>query len=179
MTTAELTNKVRGILERRYPGYWQMSGGKRVLLAMSVLALDIRVREKGGNNRGPEVKAILGSADLGEGNAWCAASIELARQVAKVPHGPASIKGRVRQWKTWAAQAGRLSTTPAAGRLCLYLNEDGTGHIGIIAEVRPDGSLRTYEGNTSSGSAGSQRDGGGLYMRMRPKGYFTRFISLD
>jgi cell wall-associated NlpC family hydrolase len=45
----------------------------------------------------------------------------------------------------------------------------GTGidHIGIVVEAHPDGSYTTVEGNTSSGDSGSQRNGGGVYKRLR------------
>ena len=41
-------------------------------------------------------------------------------------------------------------------------------HIGIVEENHPDeGWMQTIEGNTSSGSGGSQSNGGGVYRRAR------------
>lgn len=182
MTTQELRARVQGILRSRYPDYMNKKPGERVLLAMSVLANDLRVREIGGNNKGPMVEAIIGSTGLAAkgGYAWCAASVEFAAECANVSLGPPDPKSAsVAAWRTWASGQGRLLHVPARGRLATLLNADGTGHMGIVADVRADGRLRTYEGNTSSGDAGSQRDGGGLYERIRPNGYFSRFITLD
>lgn len=41
------------------------------------------------------------------------------------------------------------------------------GHIGRVTEVRPKGWLTVGEFNTSPNSKGSQRDGGGFYMKSR------------
>lgn len=182
LTTAQAKAQLRDILDRRYPDLMTKKPGERVLLAMSVLANDLKVREKGGNNKGEWVQAMGGAAGFGTGGgfAWCAISIEFCCEVVGVELGPKDPdSGRVAQWRNWASKAGRLSSTPARGRLCLWVNPDGTGHIGIVAEVKPNGTLRTYEGNTSSGVSGSQRDGDGLYERTRGAGVFQRFIDLN
>lgn len=181
MTTEQLKAQVHAIIAQRYPNYDQKPAGERVLLAMSILANDLRVRERGGNNRGPMVEAIIASTGLkGTGAyAWCAATVELCCEIAGVTIGPSDpTSARVAAWRSYASAAGRLSTVPARGRLCLYVNPDGTGHMGIVAQVLASGKLRTYEGNTSDG-AGSQRDGDGLYERIRPAGFFVRFIDLN
>ena len=44
-------------------------------------------------------------------------------------------------------------------------------HVGIVEENHPgEGYMTTIEGNTSSGSAGSQSNGGGVYRRQRGYG---------
>ena len=182
MNTQQLIERVRGILTDRYPDYKRKAPGDRVLLAFSVLATDLRVRESGGNNRGELVEAIIGSTGLPTtgGYSWCAATVEFCRTVAEVAPGPKDpVNARVSAWVEWASSNNRLLKVPARGRLATFLRTDGTGHIGIVAAVRPDGSLRTYEGNTSSGDQGSQSNGDGLYQRIRPAGFFTRFITLD
>lgn len=157
-----------------------MQPGDKVLFAMSVLANDIKVRESGGNNHGPWVEAILGSTGLDAGYPWCAASCEFSAQVAGVTMGPERGKAAaVANWREWASAHNRLGTIPARGRLCTLIHPDGSGHMGIVAEVRANGSMRTYEGNTSSGQGGSQADGDGLFERLRPAGFFSRFIDLN
>lgn len=181
MTTQELQRQVRDILDRRYPNYMVKKAGERVLLAMSVLANDLRVREHGGNNHGDMVEAIIGSTGLNPegGYNWCAAAIEFCCEVAEVAIGPTDpTSAGVARWRAWASSVNRLGQVPARGRLATLVHDDGTGHMGIVAQVLPDGRLRTYEGNTSSGK-GNQRDGNGLYERIRPAGFFTRFITLD
>jgi hypothetical protein len=41
-------------------------------------------------------------------------------------------------------------------------------HVGIVEKVLSGGRIQTIEGNTSPGSGGSQRDGGGVWRRVRP-----------
>ena len=166
---------VRSILDRRYPDYAHKGIGERTLLAMSVLANDIQVREVG-RNGGDWVTAILASCGLGPGNPWCAASIRFSQLVAGVIGGPSSGAASVKMWHDWAEGCGRLRSKPTRGRLCLFLQSDGHGHIGIIAEVNGD-QVTSYEGNTSSGESGSQRDGDGLYRRIRPCSHCARIAS--
>jgi hypothetical protein len=88
------------------------------------------------------------------------------------------------------------SFTPAPGDLVLFdfsrvslpVRVAGTGegephHVGFVREARPDGSLWTVEGNTSSGrvpptGGGSQRDGDGVYCRTRPRTHVFGFVHL-
>lgn len=46
-------------------------------------------------------------------------------------------------------------------------------HVGIVERVLTNGTLICIEGNTQSGSAGSQREGGGVYRRTRPLSYIV------
>lgn len=48
-------------------------------------------------------------------------------------------------------------------------------HVGIVESARADGSLVTIEGNTSSGTAGSQDNGGGVFRRTRPANYVVGY----
>lgn len=48
-------------------------------------------------------------------------------------------------------------------------------HIGIVERVMPNGDVICIEGNTSSGNVGSQRNGGGVYRRVRPRSVFVGF----
>ncbi len=50
----------------------------------------------------------------------------------------------------------------------------GPGHTGIVEAVHSDGTVTCIEGNTSPGSGGSQRDGGGVARRRRAKSYWNR-----
>jgi hypothetical protein len=53
-------------------------------------------------------------------------------------------------------------------------------HIGIVSEIIPSsGNVISYEGNTSSGDAGSQNDGGGLFRRARNLSYWTSFVDIN
>ncbi len=186
---ATLKDQVQLILLQRYPNYNESANGEKVLLAMSVLANDIKVREVGGNNQGANVKEILASTRTAEGAAWCAASIEFCFQIADVKIGPKpGVAAAVLQWRSWGDQSSRTRKKPARGRLAVRVmqvtNSNGkksqNRHIGIVAGVVPNsGNIVSYEGNTNPGDSGSQNDGGGLYRRSRKSSYWTIFIEID
>lgn len=72
---------------------------------------------------------------------------------------------------SWYQQQGRASKTPKVGSLVFY-NWPGDGidriqHVGIVEAVNADGTITTIEGNTTSGNAGDQSNGGGVYRRRR------------
>lgn len=167
--------KVQALLLDRYGNdFFKRAAGEKVLLAMSVLANDFKVREQGANNHGEWVEAILDTVNLDEGYAWCAASIVFCSKVANIK---LPAYAAVRQWVKWAKDNGRLLKKPERGCLVAYLNPDGTGHIGACAGQLA-GFTRSYEGNTSSGAHGSQRDGSGLFARTRLSKTWKYYISL-
>lgn len=71
----------------------------------------------------------------------------------------------------WFRARGQWSTTPRIGSLVLFdFPGDGVGrisHVGIVEGINPNGTIVTVEGNTSPGTSGSQRDGGGVFRRTR------------
>jgi hypothetical protein len=169
----------RKLLLQRYPAYNSLPNGERVLLAASVLVNDYKVREQG-TNSGPWVEAFLAGVQLGKGYPWCAAFIEFCCDVADASWGPADrASAAVISWKNAAKRDERNRVKPARGRLCLYVKADGTGHIGIVAGVMENGKVISYEGNTSSGEAGSQRDGDGAYRRIRPASKWQMYVEID
>ena len=176
MTTQEAITKVREILLARYANYWQLEGKERVVLAASVLADDIKVRETS-NNHGEWVEAILGAVNLPGGYPWCAALIEFCCDVAKYEAGPSDrASAAVDSWYQWAKANGRITDKPERGYLCLWRRAGGN-HIGIINQAGR-AILDSIEGNTTPGVVGNQRDGGGCYRRTRSKTSWTHFIAL-
>lgn len=67
-----------------------------------------------------------------------------------------------------ARASGQVVTSPRRGDLvCFDWQHDGTAdHIGIVLAVNGQ-TLATIEGNTAPNDAGSQSNGGGVYMRTR------------
>jgi hypothetical protein len=149
------------------------------LVRAEIAATKLHIHEIGGNNRGPEVKKFLAEVGLPQGYAWCDAFQsyeEHATAGRRLPIESASVG-------TTFVAAQRLGWTvarPRRGDLVLYdFDADGQAddHIGIVVRVihlpstggRLFGSfiLRTVEGNTSSGVAGSQTDGAGVFLRTR------------
>lgn len=129
----------------------------------------IGVSEIGGDNRGQLVemfqKAVDGKAMR---EPWCAAfvwfcikAIDEICDATKIPGFTSSKSPLFRSehvltiWER--SPVTHRETNPLPGHLVLwrYFDEDGnattSGHIGIVAEVKPnDGSFQTIEGNTSA-----------------------------
>lgn len=64
----------------------------------------------------------------------------------------------------------RWGTVPRRGAIAHFDFPDSVDriqHVGIVEKVLPGGRIQTIEGNTNSGSGGSQADGGGVYRRIR------------
>lgn len=144
--------------------------------------------ERGGNNRGPRVERFLASVGLGPGHPWCAAFMSYVLDAAGVR---APLDGRRRVIRSGlaarfitarsvrASEALRGVKQVPPGAVVIWRRGNGPfGHAGFA--VAWDGaSGETVEGNTSSGRAGSQRDGDGVWRRRRritPGSYF-RIVS--
>lgn len=150
--------------------------------------------ETGGNNIGPSVQAIqkLGS-DLNPGAwPWCAATTSWALRCAGWEHWGAFVRNEPEAWvQGWvnAARNKKYNMRLVDWRLArpgdfIAMNFDASepyDHIGMV-RGRPrlsSGTILTVEGNTSNGQAGSQDDGGGLWLRERPATKPTLFVRVD
>lgn len=167
-------------------------------LAVARLALQLHIRETGGNNRGPLVEALQLSAGCGTGDPWCAAFCDVcvrlgfaaagARLPLRVGAGcsdfvrRAAKQGRV--FELAQAGTGEFSTgIPAPGDLLVLRRARRTQratpyrHIGLVAQAPdPRGIISTIEGNTNDvGSA----DGDGVYAKQRdPRRVLCVFVTL-
>lgn len=135
-------------------------------------AAKLGIHEVGGNNCGPWVKKFLAEVGLPEGYAWCDA-FQSYEEDGVAGHRLPIESASVGQTYATAKKLGWVVSTPARGDLVCY-DFDGDGqfddHIGIVAKVLALGpflKLQTVEGNTSSGVAGSQGDGDGVFLRTR------------
>ena len=169
---------LRKRLVAQYISYDKLPNRERFILAMAELCDDIGVHEVGGNNRGPMVEAIQQNEGFDDPVAWCALTVEFCCDAANIDLGPrGATSARVSAWYDWAKANGRLRTRPKRGYLCGLLHSDRTGHIGGVVGSEYNKVL-SIEGNTSSGDKGSQRDGGGMYRRGRPVGFWHFYIDL-
>jgi hypothetical protein len=142
------------------------------LVQNELAATKLGIHEVGGNNHGPWVKRFLGEVGLPEGYAWCDAfqSFEMDGVAGhRLPIESASVA----QTYATGKKLGWAVSKPARGDLVCY-DFDGDGqfndHIGLVVGVLGLGpvlTLQTVEGNTSSGVAGSQGDGDGVFLRRR------------
>jgi len=101
---------------------------------------------------------------------WCATFVSWVFFMAGLPLPASTSKGfaYTPSGAAWFQKQGRWSKTPRVGALVFFSWEGKRiDHVAIVVKVNSDGSITTIEGNTSSGTAGSQRDGGGVYRRIR------------
>lgn len=176
MTLTAALRQTRTAMQAKYASWDILPESERRLLVMAYLADEIKVRESGGNNRGEWVQALQEAAGLGSegGFAWCAAAMNFASLAAGSPfpqrpdHNPASVIG----WRRWASSRDAITTAPKRGSICMHQTNATQGHIGVV--VRVVGPLvYSIEGNTGPGEGGSQRDGDGLYRRVRRRGFWS------
>ncbi|MBU3720560.1 MAG: CHAP domain-containing protein [Burkholderiaceae bacterium] len=133
------------------------------------------VREATGKNDGKMVESYLRSVGLGKGNPYCQAGQywAFARAAAELSMPTTEIPllrtGSTQAAWNHAVRTGRkTAVAPKAGDIITWWTA-GTykGHVERVVSVSRGGWVRTIGFNTSSGKAGSQRDGGGVYLRYR------------
>ena len=163
----------------------------RPFVSSGVPHLDAALAEVGttetGRNCGRGPRAYLRSVGLGCGYAWCAAFTSWALSEGRAD-GPRRRDGSVVRTAGARRFNEAVTTIPARlvlrgthrvppGSIVTWQRGNGwQGHSAMV--VRDDNARRrgldwyarcglTVEGNTSSGRAGSQRDGDGVYRRSR------------
>jgi hypothetical protein len=166
------------IPDTKWSAWASLPRRERFLLSLAYLCDTYSVREDRGNNRGEIIDAMATEAGYSKGLAWCAIALSSCAILAgyekrELPLG----YGAVRNWRNWAVERGYITKRPGRGDLAFWVNRDGTGHIEAVVSA---GAIwvNTIGGNTSSGEAGSQRDGDGLYRRKRLRATFHGFIRL-
>lgn len=159
-------------------------------IAVGVAACDAdhRVREVGGNNRGPRVRQYLENTDppIAVAAPWCAAAVQYWTDVAARVLGTANPLDAVRQEalvQSYYDELGHLEVTAAevqTGDLVLFRfsGSESWNHIGLVAQPPRPGSKAFWslEGNTSDES---QRDGDAVALKPREidAGYPVCFLT--
>ena len=133
------------------------------------------VREKGGNNHGPEVEMFQKAVDgRASGEAWCMSFVQFCvKQVAKrfgVTDKLFDSEHCLTVWNNSPVSCRIPLDQVKPGDVVIWQHGSTTsGHTGIVEAVNRDTydhivSLRTIEGNTSDAS---MREGDGVYRRVR------------
>ena len=150
-----------------------------VTLGVALGEVDHKIREVGGNNRGPRIAQYLGSLDppIHSAAPWCAAFVAYCSDTAARgagltnPLDEVKLEAYVQSYYDWASPH-KLTSEPRRGDLVLF-NFGGKrwDHIGIIA-IPPNehGILYSVEGNTGDVN---QRDGDGVYLKPRDTSKLT------
>lgn len=108
-----------------------------------------------------------------DGVAWCAMFVWwVFRQARALPLIPKTAYTPT--FAQWFRDRRQWGSAPRPGAVVFFdFPGDGVNrisHVGIVEAVNADGSIVTIEGNTSAGTGGSQRDGGGVFRRTRRTG---------
>jgi hypothetical protein len=136
----------------------------RKALSHAIAELNRGAGERGGNNRGPDVRRYLAPAGLSEPNNWCAAFVSWCYLQAcngaqeRMPFDyTAGARALLNQFRRKAqAHLPGVDYAPMPGDVVVWwrVKADGwQGHAGLVHQVR-DGRLYTIEGNHSSRVAG-------------------------
>lgn len=122
-------------------------------------------------NRGPGIDAMLRRVGLPPGHPWCAAFVSLLCDTAGVTWPTVRSAASQAFVVRGAIDAARILNgrdSVRRGDIVIWRNGNTwTGHIGVATDDWRGSSGPTIEGNTSAGTAGSQRDGNGVYRRTR------------
>lgn len=113
------------------------------------------------------------------GAPYCAAFVQYVLQEVGLDWKPA-LPYYVPSYEAKAKAEGRWlpkSATPRPGDLVVYGYTSGQ-HIGFVERALSGGFIQTIEGNTSSGTSGSQSNGNGTYRRTRSRAWVRGFIRL-
>lgn len=163
----KLAAKARKPYRRKLRKRYKADPGK---LALAWAKQQIGVTESpAGSNRGPRIDTWTGYWG-GVAWQWCGTfagyavkKIAGAKVTSWLPYAP-SITADAK------AHRNGLKAVPydqaRAGDLATFWNGQ---HIGLVDHVDSQGRLHTVEGNTSSGTAGSQSNGGGVFARVRSR----------
>jgi hypothetical protein len=118
------------------------------------------------------------------GFAWCswACFVALARAGAKgaireIENSNAAYTVTVLEDATKKRNGLSITKRPKAGDIALFDLPSGdlVDHAGMVVSVTPR-TVLCIEGNTSSGSLGSQSNGGGCYLRLRDRSLVRAFV---
>lgn len=148
------------------------TSGKGADAALKFAAAQIGVTEHPpGSNWGGKVEQWIRLAGYTSPVPWCGCFANAACMAGGLPSGagwigytPAIIAHARNGTGGWS-----WHTNPAAGDLVLFDTPGGDPavHVGMVEHPIDPGHVRTIEGNTSSGTGGSQDNGGGVFHRDR------------
>jgi hypothetical protein len=119
-------------------------------LALVMANSQINVREKTGNNDGPDVEKYLALVGLGKGNSWCMAfvfwCVNEAAKFYALANPLVKTAGVLHQYETTTCLK---TATPAPGDIFIMDFGGGEGHTGFVTAINGD-TISTIEGNTNN-----------------------------
>lgn len=176
----------QGQLERG-PRYYEdlahaagITSGKGAAAALKFARDQIGTVERPpGSNWGPKIEGWIRAAGYTSPVPWCGCACNAFVMAGGVPSGAGwigytpAIVAHAKAGKGGWSWHGPTSGQP--GDLVLFDTPGGDPavHVGMVEKKINDATYQTIEGNTSSGSGGSQSEGGGVFRRQRStQGHF-------
>lgn len=162
-------------LENGEPEYVNYTNEKEISLAdrkenlVEVYEGFVGVREKTGNNDGPQVERFLAHEGLGKGYAWCAAFVSFCLDSAGFENGITAWSPTAENKKALVYSKGQFLDMPEPGHVftLYYPKKKRIGHTGFFNGWADDDIIETVEGNTNDKKS---REGDGVYVVLRPIG---------
>jgi hypothetical protein len=165
-------------------------GAAVMRLALEGARARIGIHEVGGNNRGPEVEAMIARQGGKPGDPWCMVFVQDCYKDGfahfSAHHSvPRSIHVGHFARACLAAVPLACSKTPTVGAIALHYPAgfDGPGHCGIVESVQTamvGGSLiGTIEGNTNGAGARDSNTGDSVMRKGRADSYWTLFVDIS
>lgn len=129
-------------------------------------------------NRGPHIDRWNRRVGAPLGSPWCASFVSFCLDAGGA-HEPRTRSAWSRAFVgSGAIEASKVLSgeyTPQAGDIVIWRRSATAGHIGFVEKEWSRARGRTVEGNTSSGSVGSQWNGGQVAIRVRTVNLFSHF----
>lgn len=166
-----------------------------VALGFAASEADHKVREVGGNNRGPRIREYLDNVGIAVDAPWCAAFVAYcADGAARVlgtpnPLDDVQLEALVQSYydRFQGSQVAAADVLPGDLALFRFSGSDRWNHIGFVAQPPKPGSTAfwTVEANTSAGVGATdeerEREGDGVYVKPRElgAGYPVCFLAWD
>ena len=156
----------------------------------------VGVKEKGGNNNGPQVRKYQAATSLKPASwPWCAALTSwIIREWLKDPENTEwlGLKSMTpEKWRPKTAAAfgyiqwakERPATTkvlsPKAKPQVADIVVFDFSHIGIITKVMSDGRFQVVEGNTNGRGTRDSTSGDGVWLKTRSRSLVRNFIRIN
>ena len=139
-------------------------------LLASIYLSQVGVREATGNNDGKEVEMYLRATGLGKGYAWCAAFVRWG-------FDSAGVKTTITAWSPTAENKNNYVLKKGTWEQDLRRGDVFTlyfprlkriGHTGFAHKKFGVKSIQTVEGNTGGLGPDGDREGDGMYIKLRP-----------
>lgn len=117
---------------------------------------------------------------INQGQPWCGGFVtwvlwKAGYSLPKIRSMMGSNPYHVWSIKAAAIKKKRWTSTPKPGYLAIFTYS----HVEIVEKVLSDGRVQTIGGNTSSGSRGSQNNGGGVYRKPRSRRSIQGYVRID